>query len=145
MGSGSCSWLPRLFCCRALAVVGLVCLLVLASLGSVRGTRNPTTLSSTWPSQATLKHEHVIGSGDIDHRPVNQAELDFNYMSKRRVPNGPDPIHNRFVYLISTHTFRRSLCLLFLDKILQSDVSSGFCLCIYDFTLRDTVTICYFS
>ncbi|KAL6960679.1 hypothetical protein U1Q18_038443 [Sarracenia purpurea var. burkii] len=27
-------------------------------------------------------------------------DLDPNYVSKRRVPNGPDPIHNRYVYLL---------------------------------------------
>ncbi|KAJ8643473.1 hypothetical protein MRB53_005221 [Persea americana] len=27
--------------------------------------------------------------------PILHPELDPNYMSKRRVPNGPDPIHNR--------------------------------------------------
>lgn len=28
--------------------------------------------------------------------PILHPELDPNYMSKRRVPNGPDPIHNRY-------------------------------------------------
>lgn len=32
--------------------------------------------------------------------PILHPELDPNYMSKRRVPNGPDPIHNR--YLVSS-------------------------------------------
>ncbi|XP_028754324.1 CLAVATA3/ESR (CLE)-related protein 25 isoform X2 [Neltuma alba] len=86
-GSGSCSCLPRLFCGRALAVVGLVSLLVVGSLGSVLG----TTLSS----EERLEHEFVLGRTDSDHKHVNQQELDFNHMSKRRVPNGPDPIHNR--------------------------------------------------
>lgn len=71
------------------AVVGLVCLLVLGSLGSGEGTRQPTT--TQW-SKESVKHERVVGS---DNKPINRAELDFNYMSKRRVPNGPDPIHNR--------------------------------------------------
>ncbi|XP_027361997.1 CLAVATA3/ESR (CLE)-related protein 25 [Abrus precatorius] len=85
MGTSTSFFLPRFF--RALAVVGLVCLLVLGSLGSGEGTRQPTT---QW-SDERVKHEQVLGRD----KPVNRAELDFNYMSKRRVPNGPDPIHNR--------------------------------------------------
>ncbi|RDX98394.1 CLAVATA3/ESR (CLE)-related protein 25, partial [Mucuna pruriens] len=84
MGStstGSSFFLPRFF--RALAVVGLVCLLVLGSLGSGEGTRQ-------WSAER-VKHERVVGGDKL----VNREELDFNYMSKRRVPNGPDPIHNR--------------------------------------------------
>ncbi|KAG5059343.1 hypothetical protein AAZX31_01G037100 [Glycine max] len=72
---------------RALLVMGLVSLLVLGSLGSGEGTIHPTT---QW-SQERVKHERVVGRD----KPVDRAELDFNYMSKRRVPNGPDPIHNR--------------------------------------------------
>ena len=79
---------------RALLVMGLVSLLVLGSLGSGEGTIHPTT---QW-SQERVKHERVVGRD----KPVDSAELDFNYMSKRRVPNGPDPIHNRFVYLFLT-------------------------------------------
>ncbi|XP_054775775.1 uncharacterized protein LOC129284351 [Prosopis cineraria] len=70
----SCSFLLRLF-----LVVGYVCLLLLGRLGSGYG--------------RTLQHgdHQQIGR----HQPMNQQELDFNYMSKRRVPNGSDPIHNR--------------------------------------------------
>ncbi|TKY69764.1 CLAVATA3/ESR (CLE)-related protein 25 [Spatholobus suberectus] len=87
MGTSTSSsfFLPRFF--RALGVVGLVCLLVLGSLGSGEGTRQSTT---QWSAER-VKHERVVGRD----KPVNRAELDFNYMSKRRVPNGPDPIHNR--------------------------------------------------
>ncbi|KAI9111921.1 hypothetical protein K1719_017611 [Acacia pycnantha] len=97
MGSGSCSCLPRLFCGhRALAVMGLVCLLIVGrSLDSVPAT---TPLSSSSSEEESIKHhddEFVLGRTDTDHKHVNQQELDFNYMSKRRVPNGPDPIHNR--------------------------------------------------
>ena len=83
--SGSSSSFPPSFF-KALLVVGLVCLLVLGSLGSGEGTRHPTT---QW-SQERVKHERVVGRD----KPVDSAELDFNYMCKRRVPNGPDPIHN---------------------------------------------------
>lgn len=90
--SSSCFFLSS-FLFRALAVVGLVCLLVFGSLVSgVEGTRQqPTTTQWT---EKRLKNEQVVGTTD---KGVNHADLDFNYMSKRRVPNGPDPIHNRFV------------------------------------------------
>ncbi|XP_061360817.1 CLAVATA3/ESR (CLE)-related protein 25-like [Gastrolobium bilobum] len=84
MATSSSSFLSRFFF-RALAVVWLLCLLVFGSLVSGGGTRQPTTQTER------LKHEQVVGRD----KPVNHAELDFNYMSKRRVPNGPDPIHNR--------------------------------------------------
>ncbi|XP_061367707.1 CLAVATA3/ESR (CLE)-related protein 25-like isoform X2 [Gastrolobium bilobum] len=89
MGTFSSYFLPRFF--LGTLLVGLVCLLVVGSLGSGVGTTNPTTLSTE--SSERLKQEHVIGNSD---KPLNHAELDFNYMSKRRIPNGPDPIHNRF-------------------------------------------------
>ncbi|KAJ4850783.1 hypothetical protein Tsubulata_046629 [Turnera subulata] len=39
-----------------------------------------------------LKHEVVLGGEKLVYNP----ELDLNFMmSKRKVPNGPDPIHNR--------------------------------------------------
>ncbi|KAK9119541.1 hypothetical protein Scep_017634 [Stephania cephalantha] len=38
-----------------------------------------------------LKRLDVVGRD----APVIHSDLDPNYMSKRRVPNGPDPIHNR--------------------------------------------------
>ncbi|XAR51797.1 hypothetical protein NMG60_11006534 [Bertholletia excelsa] len=43
-------------------------------------------------SQSTTKPEllKLIGNKQFGH-----WDLDPNYASKRRVPNGPDPIHNR--------------------------------------------------
>ncbi|XP_057528864.1 uncharacterized protein LOC130807610 isoform X2 [Amaranthus tricolor] len=40
-----------------------------------------------------VKHEEsvTIGRGKV----IAHSEVDFNYMSKRKVPSGPDPIHNR--------------------------------------------------
>ncbi|KAK4263269.1 hypothetical protein QN277_028705 [Acacia crassicarpa] len=76
MGLG-CSFLLRL-----LLVVGFVCLLLLGSLlGTGEGRR--------------IQHrDEEIGRAKKPNMN-NQQELDFNYMSKRRVPNGSDPIHNR--------------------------------------------------
>jgi len=36
--------------------------------------------------------EVTIGRGKL----LGTPRMDINYMSKRRVPNGPDPIHNRY-------------------------------------------------
>ncbi|KAE9613434.1 hypothetical protein Lal_00015923 [Lupinus albus] len=87
MGTSSSFLFPKFFF-RALAVVGLVCLLVVGSIS----TSGRTRLEATQRSSEILKHEQVMGR---DNKHVNNEELDFNNMSKRRVPNGPDPIHNR--------------------------------------------------
>lgn len=105
MGTSSSNFLLRFFF-LALAVVGLVCLVVFGSLGgsSGGGTGQQPTTATQWSSERLNKHDKQVAVVGKDHKLVNNhAELDFNYMSKRRVPNGPDPIHNRFVYLISTH------------------------------------------
>ncbi|KAJ8645095.1 hypothetical protein MRB53_006843 [Persea americana] len=47
--------------------------------------------STTTSIRDNFKQFKAMGS----HGPVFHAELDPNYMSNRRVPNGPDPIHNR--------------------------------------------------
>ncbi|KAJ6691337.1 CLAVATA3/ESR (CLE)-RELATED PROTEIN 25 [Salix koriyanagi] len=43
------------------------------------------------PSAGTFKHLKL--SGGESH--LVRHDMDLNYVSKRRVPNGPDPIHNR--------------------------------------------------
>ncbi|BAT99346.1 CLAVATA3/ESR (CLE)-related protein 25-like [Vigna umbellata] len=83
--ASSSFFLPKFF--RALLVGGLLCLLLLVTLGGGEGSRQPAT---QW-SEERVKHGVVVGRD----MPVDREELDFNYMSKRRVPNGPDPIHNR--------------------------------------------------
>ncbi|KAF9663614.1 hypothetical protein SADUNF_Sadunf17G0069700 [Salix dunnii] len=42
------------------------------------------------PSAGTFKHLKL--SGGESH--LIRHDMDLNYVSKRRVPNGPDPIHN---------------------------------------------------
>lgn len=74
----------------ALAVGWLICLLLIGNLES--GGNSTSTLTTT-QSTANLQRAEALGREKfIDH-----PELDLNYMSKRRVPNGPDPIHNRCV------------------------------------------------
>lgn len=110
----SSSYFVSRFLFRVLVVVGFVCFMFFGSL--VSGARTGQTTTST-----TTKHddEQVVVVGNHD------AQLDFNYMSKRRVPNGPDPIHNRFLFcLISLHIT------LFLFYILLTILLMS---CIYDY------------
>ncbi|XP_004489947.1 CLAVATA3/ESR (CLE)-related protein 25 [Cicer arietinum] len=89
--SNSNYFLPRLLF-RVIVVVGLVCFIVFGSLLLVSGEggTGQTTTTTQWSNERVLnKHDEQIVGKD------NHEELDFNYMSKRRVPNGPDPIHNR--------------------------------------------------
>ncbi|KAF8407990.1 hypothetical protein HHK36_007130 [Tetracentron sinense] len=60
----------------ALVFVGFICLLLVEIRGN-GGTK--TTILIATPARSTVVHR----------------DLDLTYMSKRRVPNGPDPIHNR--------------------------------------------------
>ncbi|XP_035549539.1 uncharacterized protein LOC118349314 [Juglans regia] len=73
----------------ALALVGVIFLFTASSQRSGRTEIAPTLTSD---SEGNSKLDaYVMGRGNfIDH-----PELDLNYMSKRRVPNRPDPIHNR--------------------------------------------------
>ncbi|KAK8627334.1 hypothetical protein V6N13_134947 [Hibiscus sabdariffa] len=52
---------------------------------------------SSWKGKLLLQredHQQVKDSGKGKPGLVHHR-MDLNYMSKRRVPNGPDPIHNR--------------------------------------------------
>ncbi|KAK6922102.1 hypothetical protein RJ641_012609 [Dillenia turbinata] len=84
MGSSVSPWqLKALF--GALALVGLTCILVATNAAS-RGIESTNTFATQ-----NFKHMEVVEGEKLPHHPL----LDLNYMSKRRVPNGPDPIHNR--------------------------------------------------
>lgn len=48
----------------------------------------------TVPSTGSFEHLKSIGK----QRQAGHRDFDLNYVSKRRVPNGPDPIHNRYVH-----------------------------------------------
>ncbi|XP_029130228.1 CLAVATA3/ESR (CLE)-related protein 25-like [Cajanus cajan] len=89
MGIISYSYFVPRFLLGALLVMGLVCLIVVGSIES--GVRKGTTVSKHSAGN-DLKQKHVIGSD----KP-NRAELDITFITKSRVPNGPDPIHNRRV------------------------------------------------
>ncbi|XP_047963770.1 uncharacterized protein LOC125208232 isoform X1 [Salvia hispanica] len=46
-------------------------------------------------ASGNTKNEFVEAMNVVKKKHRNLSKLELNYMSKRRVPNGPDPIHNR--------------------------------------------------
>ncbi|XP_022775560.1 CLAVATA3/ESR (CLE)-related protein 26-like [Durio zibethinus] len=83
-----------------LIVFGFILVMLVGTLQS-EGNKTKTTLttadqsSSSLSTSGKLQQEEqvkVIGRGKSG---LVHPQLDLNYMSKRRVPNGPDPIHNR--------------------------------------------------
>ncbi|MED6163183.1 hypothetical protein PIB30_077463 [Stylosanthes scabra] len=98
VGTSSYCLLPRL-----LLVVGLVCLVVLGSSIATASSRKTSTHNNNhqWSSHQEEEEEGLLDHNNNNGQVVftagrdNKELKDFNYMSKRRVPNGPDPIHNR--------------------------------------------------
>ncbi|XP_062111742.1 CLAVATA3/ESR (CLE)-related protein 25-like [Humulus lupulus] len=80
---------------RGLAVVGLMWILLAGTPEGTAGT-TPNTKSNLAPTESAGKitgKDQVVVEGE---EKLVHPKLDLiNYMSKRRVPNGPDPIHNR--------------------------------------------------
>ncbi|XP_039045033.1 CLAVATA3/ESR (CLE)-related protein 25-like [Hibiscus syriacus] len=84
-----------------LVVLGVVSFISIGILQS-EGHGTKTTIARgdhrSWTSTTTAKLQQreeqvkVLGKGESS---VAHPKQDLNYMSKRRVPNGPDPIHNR--------------------------------------------------
>jgi hypothetical protein len=77
----------------ALALAGVIFLFLVYNQESGRGKMGAPTSTSTSHSAGNFKHADVLGRDKL----LDHPDLDFNYMSKRRVPNGPDPIHNRYI------------------------------------------------
>ncbi|XP_042054446.1 uncharacterized protein LOC121799171 [Salvia splendens] len=46
-------------------------------------------------ASGNMKNEFVEAMNMVKKKHRNLSKLELNYTSKRRVPNGPDPIHNR--------------------------------------------------
>ncbi|XVE92533.1 hypothetical protein REPUB_Repub01dG0105700 [Reevesia pubescens] len=92
-GTGSSSWLFKtLF--KTLAVLGFILVIMLVGTLQSEGNKTKTTLTSDYDESSswTGKQVKVLGRGKSS---MVHQQLDLNYMSKRRVPHGPDPIHNR--------------------------------------------------
>ncbi|XP_039068786.1 uncharacterized protein LOC120215071 [Hibiscus syriacus] len=95
-------------CCLSLkALFGTLVVLGFFLVGTLQSEGNETTRKTTlriaddddeswsWKGKVLLQKEEQVkdlgkGKSSLVHR-----RMDLNYMSKRRVPNGPDPIHNR--------------------------------------------------
>ena len=92
-----------------LIVLGFILVMLVGTLQS-EGNKTKTTLTTdddqSSSSTGKLQQEEqvkVLGRGKS--RLVH-PQLDLNYMSKRRVPNGPDPIHNRFAFITLSKYFQ---------------------------------------
>ncbi|KAJ6430444.1 hypothetical protein OIU84_021775 [Salix udensis] len=89
-GGGRCSLSFKVLL-GAVATVMFVLLLLVGALesGATKRTQTGTVDSSD------LKHHEDLLIGR-EKQLVYDPELDLNFvMNKRKVPNGPDPIHNR--------------------------------------------------
>ncbi|XP_039015215.1 CLAVATA3/ESR (CLE)-related protein 25-like [Hibiscus syriacus] len=89
---------------RTLVVLGFMSVIV--SIGILQSQGHGTTTTTThddhrtWTSMTTTEANlqpreeqvKVLGKGELS---VAYPKQDLNCMSKRRVPNGPDLIHNR--------------------------------------------------
>lgn len=84
-----CSVLRILF--GAIVFVGLIWF---SYVGVIANQATKSTKVITISSAGNLKHMKLTGR---ERHAVHQ-DWDLNYVSKRRVPNGPDPIHNRYLF-----------------------------------------------
>ncbi|XP_019164553.1 PREDICTED: CLAVATA3/ESR (CLE)-related protein 26 [Ipomoea nil] len=81
----------------SLLLVGLVGLLVVGALNMEETTTKPHHhhhQHSREREGGNMKHMSMQKDGD-NEKPASSVHTDLNFMSKRKVPNGPDPIHNR--------------------------------------------------
>ncbi|XP_021647175.2 CLAVATA3/ESR (CLE)-related protein 25 [Hevea brasiliensis] len=85
MGSGRRALRALLGAILFVGVIWFLCVGISAN-HATRMTRRATVVST-----GTFEHSILIGRG----RHPRHKDLDLNYVIKRRVPNGPDPIHNR--------------------------------------------------
>ncbi|XWS22523.1 hypothetical protein CRYUN_Cryun29cG0043700 [Craigia yunnanensis] len=80
-----------------LIVLGFILIILVGTLQS-EGNKTKTTLTTDHQSSSSTgklqQEEHVKELGRAKSSVVHPRQ-DLNYMSKRRVPNRPDPIHNR--------------------------------------------------
>ncbi|KAK8567712.1 hypothetical protein V6N12_006289 [Hibiscus sabdariffa] len=81
----------------ALVVLGFTLVLSIEVLQSVGHEAKTVTTVTGWSRASATSGElqqqvEVLGKGKSS---VAHPKQDLDYMSKRRVPNGPDPIHNR--------------------------------------------------
>ncbi|XWS32822.1 hypothetical protein CRYUN_Cryun22dG0022700 [Craigia yunnanensis] len=76
------------FLFRVTVLVGVIRLL---SVGIIAIHATAMTKSIMVPSTRDFKHWEFVGQ----ERRNSHQDFHLNYVSKRRIPSGPDPIHNR--------------------------------------------------
>lgn len=79
------------------ALFGATALVLFIGFLFVEIVRSGATTTTATRTRGSFKELKVIGRDGPDLHPGS----DPNYTSKRRVPNGPDPIHNRYKQLYS--------------------------------------------
>ncbi|KAF5746850.1 CLAVATA3/ESR (CLE)-related protein 25 [Tripterygium wilfordii] len=87
MGRGS--RVPRVLF-GASVLVGVIWLLCVGII-----TDNGIVAMMTMTTPPTGDFEHLSLTGREINPGGRRHNLDFHFVSKRKVPNGPDPIHNR--------------------------------------------------
>lgn len=85
-----------------LLFVGVIWFLTVGILANHASKTSTITVRST----EIFKYWKLIGR---EKRVVHWAS-DLNYVSRRRVPNGPDPIHNRYIYVLSLLSIKYASC-----------------------------------
>lgn len=76
----------------AVFLVGVVCLLL---VGIINHQTRQMTMITVVASAGRFEDLKSIG------KQRNVLHYNLNFVSKRRVPNGPDPIHNRYILNIT--------------------------------------------
>lgn len=84
---------------RAVSLVVIFGIIWLSLVGILANHEMTTRKVTVIPSTVSFKHWKLVGR---EKHHVHQNLEFFHYVSKRRVPNGPDPIHNRYI-LIPSH------------------------------------------
>lgn len=88
---------------EAVFFVGVVCLLL---IGIINHQTRQMTMITVVASAGRFEDLKSIGK----QRNHGVLHYDLNFVSKRRVPNGPDPIHNRYIFNI-TCLYERNITL----------------------------------
>lgn len=86
----------------AVFFVGVVCLLL---VGIINHQTRQMTMVTVVASAGRFEDWKSIGK----QRKHGVLHHDLNFVSKRRVPNGPDPIHNRYILNITCLDERKAI------------------------------------
>ncbi|KAI3452788.1 hypothetical protein Pfo_009451 [Paulownia fortunei] len=79
---------------RLLVLLGVVGFLIVGAAEN-GGRKMKNGLLNARAAAAGNMKQHVEGNMGREKHSRALSKFDLNYTSKRRIPNGPDPIHNR--------------------------------------------------